>query len=213
MEFLSDCGMPIVPLGDIFKQPGSVAITFDDGFDNFLTGALPVLQKLRIPATVFAVSGYCGLRNDWPSQAPGIPILHLMDWASLRDLTGHGIEIGAHTIHHPRMTHLSADEIGREVSDCQREIEDRIGKPVRSFAYPYGDSNAQARQIVRQYFDVACGVRLDYLEAASDLFDLPRLDAYYLRDPFWFKRAVTPVGGMYVWTRRQLRSLRAALLG
>jgi len=212
MDFLSGCGMPVVPLGEIRNRPGSVAITFDDGFDNFLTGALPTLHRLRLPATVFAVSGYCGRRNDWPSQAPGIPILPLMDWAALRDVSRHGIEIGAHTIHHPRLTQLSHAEMGQEASGGQREIEDKIGKPVRSFAYPYGDSNAQLRQIARQYFDSACGVRLDYLEASSDLFDLPRLDAYYLRDPFWFERAATPAGARYVWARRQLRGIRAALL-
>ena len=213
MEFLSGCGMPVVPLGEIRNRPGSVAITFDDGFDNFLTGALPVLHRLRLPATVFAISGYCGGRNDWPTQTPGIPILPLMDWAALREVSRQGVEIGAHTIHHPRMTHLSAEEMEREVSGCQREIEDKIGKPVRSFAYPYGDSNAQARQIASRHFDLACGVRLRYLEAAaSDLFDLPRLDAYYLRDPFRFENLATPVGWGYIWARRQLRRIRAALL-
>jgi peptidoglycan/xylan/chitin deacetylase (PgdA/CDA1 family) len=213
MEFLSEYGAPVVPLREIFKQPGSVAITFDDGFDNFLTGALPVLHRLQLPATVFAVSGYCGRRNDWPSQAPGIPILQLMNWSALREISRHGIEIGAHTIHHPRMTDLSSDEMEQEVNGCQSEIEDRIGKPVRSFAYPYGDSNAQARQVARQHFDVACGVRLDYAKAGNDMLDLPRLDAYYFQDPFWFKRMVTPVGGIYVWARRQLRGLRTAMLG
>ena len=212
MEFLSGCGMPVVPLGGIRNRPGAVAITFDDGFDNFLTGALPALQKFRLPATVFAVSGYCGRRNDWPTQAPGIPILPLMDWAALRELSRQGIEIGAHTIHHPRLTHLSAGEMEREVSGCQKEIEDRIGKPVRSFAYPYGDSNAETRQIASRHFDAACGVRLGYLESASGPFDLPRLDAYYLREPFWFERLGTPAGWTYIWARRQLRWVRAALL-
>src|SRR6202043_11676 len=69
MDFLAASGIPVVPLNEVMKRPGSVAITFDDGFRNFADHAVPVLERHRLPATVFVVSRYCGLTNDWPSQS------------------------------------------------------------------------------------------------------------------------------------------------
>src|SRR5215813_12064633 len=67
MEALAASSVKVVALPQIRKHPDAVAITFDDGFGNFTEHALPVLERLRLPATVFVISGYCGGRNNWPS--------------------------------------------------------------------------------------------------------------------------------------------------
>src|SRR5262245_6746784 len=82
MESLAERQIPVVPLEQIGEAPGAVAITFDDGFRNFLECGLPALLQYRFPATVFVVSGFCGQSNSWP-QFCAVPQLPLMSWSDL----------------------------------------------------------------------------------------------------------------------------------
>jgi peptidoglycan/xylan/chitin deacetylase (PgdA/CDA1 family) len=213
VESLARSGRPVVPLAEIQRRPGAVAITFDDGFRSFYEHAFPCLREFRLPSTVFVVSGYCGRRNDWPSQPAGIPSFELMGWGELKEIARHGVELGVHTVNHPRMTDIAAEEVDREILGCREDLAQRIGRPVGAFAYPYGLSNTRVREAVKRHFALACGVELDYVEATSDPADLPRLDCYYLRQPFWFDRLTTPLGAVYVSARRRLRRLRRTLKG
>lgn len=209
MEYLAAAAIPVVPLREVTSRAGAVAITFDDGFANFAEQALPVLSRLGFPATVFAVPGYCGRRNDWPTQSPGIPLLPILSWEGLGEVARAGVEIGAHTMDHPRLTELEPGEAERQMRSSQAILEDRLGKPVRHFAYPYGDVDAGVRRMAGRYFDTACSVELDYIRRGADALSLPRLDAYYLQSPFWFERAGRAEGAGYIWLRRQLRAWRA----
>ena len=118
MEFLASSSVPVVTLDEALRHPNAVAITFDDGFRNLLDHAVPVLDRLRLPATFFVISGYCGGTNNWPSQPSGVPGLPLMDWGELASLPP-WISIGAHTVTHPHLTALSDAECERELSACR----------------------------------------------------------------------------------------------
>jgi len=136
IESLAGSGIPLVPVDRVASCPGSVALTFDDGYRNLAEHAFPVLERFRVPATVFVVSRYCGLVNRWPSQPPGaVPEMPLLSWEQLA-AAPHGIEIGAHTATHPRLPALSADECDREMYECREEIQQRLARPVRWLAYP-----------------------------------------------------------------------------
>src|SRR6266568_4934854 len=148
MEWLAGSGIRVAPLAELRNDSESIALTFDDGFRNFLQHGLPILEKYRLPATVFVVTGYCGRNNRWPGQNAGIPELELMSWAELRDVAALGIELGAHTVNHPNLTGIPELQVAGELYDCKAAIEDQTGKPVRSFAYPYGASNPAVRQRV-----------------------------------------------------------------
>jgi len=210
MVFLAGAHIPVVPLPDVRSTPGSVAITFDDGFRNFFEHAFPVLRQYRFPATVFVVSGYCGRRNDWPTQpkSSGIPSAELMSWSEVEEISRSGIDIGSHTATHPRMGALAPAEIEAELSTSRDAIEQRTGKPVRTLAYPYGASTPLVRAAVRHYFPWACGTRLAYLAEDSDNADLPRIDAYYLQNQFWFEGLQSLRGSAYLGFRALLRGLR-----
>ena len=173
----------------------------------------PFLQRFRFPATVFVVSGYCGGQNNWPSQPKnnGIPAAELLRWSEVEELARAGIEIGAHTVTHPRMSLLSPKETEEELLRSRAAIEDRIGRPVRSFAYPYGESTPAVRAAVGRHFDRACGTRLAYLSSASDPVDLPRIDMYYLQNRFWFQGLRSVRGSAYLGARGLVRGLRQAL--
>jgi len=219
MAFLAAAAIPVVPLDQVLTTPGSVAITFDDGFANLIDHAIPVLAEHNFPATIFLVSSYCGGQNNWPGQSyDKASVLPLMSWDQAAALPP-AITLGAHTVNHPDLTHLAPDDCERELRECQGQIKQRLGRPARWLAYPYGASNTQVQQIASRYFELAVGTTLSFLPAHPNQparpnpMDLPRLDTYYLRDSFSpaslpFDRLFTPVGTAYIGLRNFLRQLR-----
>jgi len=210
MEWLATEGVPVVPLDRIRDTPGAIAITFDDGFRNFFHEALPVLVEHRFPATVFIVGEFCGGCNDWPSQPSEhhIPKLELMSWQEVEQSAKAGAGIGCHTATHPFLSSLSPVALDNELHRSQSQIEQRIGRAVDTFAYPYGDAPPHVRKAAGRYFRLAVSTTLDFLKPGSDALNLPRLDAYYLRSRLWFRGLYTGYGTAYMSLRRGLRGVR-----
>src|SRR5215831_1995236 len=181
MEALAESSVKIVGLGELRSAEGpAVALTFDDGFQNFADVAAPVLARHGFPATVFLVTNYCGGRNDWPTQWPGVPRLPLMDWPTISELSRAGVEFGAHTATHPDLARVEEAVAREEILSSKRRLEDATGKTAASFAYPYGSTPAAARRIVEEYFRVGCSTRLGWVTESSRPEALERLDVYYL---------------------------------
>ena len=88
VRFFGSGRVNVVPLAELASVPDekdAVALTFDDGFLNFTSSAMPVLAHLGFPATVFVVSGAVGTSNSWGGhEANGIPMLPLMSWTDLQ---------------------------------------------------------------------------------------------------------------------------------
>jgi peptidoglycan/xylan/chitin deacetylase (PgdA/CDA1 family) len=214
IERFVELRIPVVPLRDAGRAPGSLALTFDDGYDNFLEFGYPVLAKYGLPATLFPISGYCGLRAGWlwsrssARRPPG-----LMGLSALRALSGSGIEIGAHTVHHPDLTALPEERAEREIRESRFSLEDGLGRAVEAFAYPYGACTPAVKRLVKRHFRLACGTSLAYLTGKCDPFYLPRLDAYYLRRRLWYSRLMKLDGRAYMACRRLLREARGGARG
>lgn len=212
MEVLVERGVPVVPLPEIRRSPGAVALTFDDAYRNFAKHALPVLTRHRLPATVFVVTGRVGAFNDWSQKGyAGIPRLELMDWAELAEVAAAGVELGGHSVTHPDLAAVPPERAREELRRCREEIAERIGRPPRSLAYPYGSSSPDVRRVTAEFYEVACGTELRYVRPDDDPFDLPRLDVYYLQDLARFERAVTGRAAAWLAFRRALRRLRRIL--
>jgi peptidoglycan/xylan/chitin deacetylase (PgdA/CDA1 family) len=212
IEGLLERGTPIVSLAQALDRPGSVALTFDDGFENLVEHAIPVLEEYKLPATVFVVTGYCGRLNTWPSQPKsGIPALRLMSWSLLRQLPQR-IELGAHTVNHVDLAKLPQDHVARELKESRVALEDGVGRPVRCFAYPYGASTPAVRENARREFSLACGTSLKFLRQNADPINLPRIDAYYLRRWLGAAQLLAPTGAVYIRGRNLLRTARARMM-
>jgi peptidoglycan/xylan/chitin deacetylase (PgdA/CDA1 family) len=213
MACLAEAGVPVVSLDRVRETPGAVALTFDDAFRNFFEHAAPVLQRHSFPATVFPVSSFCGGRNDWPSQPKntGVPVLELMRWDELRQVARAGISVGCHTATHPPLSSLSNEKLEEELRSSRSAIEDQVGVPVDTFAYPYGDSDPRVQQAASRHFRLACGTKLGFLSPSSGVLDLPRLDIYYIQRRFWFRGFAKPYGRAYLTARGLARSLRHRL--
>lgn len=160
--------------GDAPLHEASVVLTFDDGFQDFADHAWPVLKKHAFPATVFAVSGRVGKRAEWLT-GPSVGNDRLMTAATLRSLAADGLDVGAHTATHPRLSALAPAQRDVEIGDARHRLEDTLGRPVRHFAYPYGDYDADARErVAAAGFVSGLTCIRDRAERAANLYEIPR---------------------------------------
>jgi peptidoglycan/xylan/chitin deacetylase (PgdA/CDA1 family) len=139
MKFLSENGYTTIVMStavDTLKQnagdPGKkVVVTFDDGFEDFLTRAFPVMQRYGFTATVFLPTAFIG---DMPIKFKGTSCL---TWSQVKELHAAGVLFGSHTVNHPQLASVGPGELERELCQSKKEIEDKLGSAVPSFAYPY----------------------------------------------------------------------------
>jgi peptidoglycan/xylan/chitin deacetylase (PgdA/CDA1 family) len=108
-----------------------VVITFDDGYHDFYRHAFPVLSQYGFSATVFLPTAYIG---ENPVSFKGRDCL---TWAEVRELNRHGIRFGSHTVTHPQLRDLSPAAVKNEIFGSKKTIEEKLGREVDSFAYPY----------------------------------------------------------------------------
>lgn len=198
--------------GRAVLPPKPVVLTFDDAYVNFYEHALPALREAGFSATVFAIAGLVGKTNDWPGQGPSIPRLPLLDWPALREIATSGFEIGSHAFTHSRLERAPADRLEHEIVGSRRALEDGIGAPVATFAYPFGTHHPASVAIVRAHYRAACTTRMATARASYDRHLLPRIDVYYLREPRRFARFGTPLGRAYLGARALGRAARALLV-
>lgn len=216
MEWLKN-NANVVPLGKIVEALENrrtlpahcVALTFDDGYLDFLLNAYPVLRRLQLPATVFLSTDHCGSTNAWSRQSSGLKQRPLMPWEKIRELAGEGIEFGSHGASHVALDHVGHEVLDREINGSKKEITDRLGRAPDFFCYPYGIWNAAVRDAVRSHYCAACSTGAGLVESDSDPYALPRVDAHYVRNPAWFHRMFAPSFGAYVALRRWIRRLRS----
>ena len=212
MQSLAQSGKRVVKLDQVphlldVGEP-AVAITFDDGFRNFLDHAAPVLAQYNFPATVFLVTAHCGLDNRWPTQPTDVARQALLNWDEVKSLHAAGIQFGAHSQSHPILTQLPPDAAEAEMVGSKRAVEAALGGPVETFAYPYGACDTHTRALARRHFRVACGVQLGYATRNSDRLELERLDMYYWRNQPDLRDLFSLRTRAYVGVRAKLRAVR-----
>ena len=141
-----------------------VALTFDDGFEDFYTHAFPVLRRHAFGATMYVATGFITDRalrttdhgprttgqgprtkdqgrgtRDHERRAAASAFVgrDFLSWDQVRELHHKGIEFGSHTVNHPRLLDLSWESIAFELRSSHLELQSRLGSPVTAFAYPY----------------------------------------------------------------------------
>jgi len=161
-------------------NPGrSIALTFDDGFVNVFRHGLEPLARYGFRAVIFLVADLIGRGNDWEVLEGEAP-QPLMDDAQIKEWLAAGHEIGSHTLTHPFLTRLSPDQAREEVSASKKRLEDRFGRPIRQFCYPYGDWNQAVRDLVMEAgYETACTTEFGVNTRTTPPFELKRVLARY----------------------------------
>ncbi|MBI2802095.1 MAG: polysaccharide deacetylase family protein [Gammaproteobacteria bacterium] len=160
------------------KKTGRVAvITLDDGYEDNIFHALPVLKRYHFSATCYLVSHYMGRHNKWDEHIAHSARKPLMNWRQASEWLSNGMEVGAHSRTHPRLTNCSDVELKNEIAGCRKELEDGLGTAIPQFCYPYGDWDQRVADAVEQAgFHAAAAYKHGRVKADSHLFALPRLN-------------------------------------
>ncbi len=162
-----------------------VALSFDDGYTNFYSEALPLLKKYNFAATVYVVPELIGKTNEWDLSA-GISENSLMSKRELIFCDHSGIEIGCHTWSHKSLIEKDTD-FERELVYAKDRIESLSNKTCESFCYPYGHYNQKTVEQVRAAgFSNATTMLRGRATAADDSFELPRIPVTWHTLPHLF---------------------------
>jgi peptidoglycan/xylan/chitin deacetylase (PgdA/CDA1 family) len=158
--------------GDIGKLPDRpIVLTFDDGYGDFHSRAMPALDHHGYTATLFVTTGWVQ-DADMRLAAAG----RMLNRTQLAEVADAGVEIGAHTRRHPQLDQLPRELVREELHSSRQWLESELGLPVPGLAYPYGYSSAKVRAVAREAgYGYACGVGNRMASPASDSVELPRL--------------------------------------
>ncbi|WP_084955812.1 polysaccharide deacetylase family protein [Thermoactinospora rubra] len=145
-----------------------VGLTFDDGYADFVTQAVPIMRRHGFTATVFVVAGKIGGVNDWDPDGPRKPLMTAED---LRWAVAEGMEVGSHTVTHAVLASADPYDVERELKTSRVLLEEIVQRQVEGLAYPYGAIDENAVDAARAAgYSYACAIK----PPAADQHTLPR---------------------------------------
>ncbi|MGD9722716.1 MAG: polysaccharide deacetylase family protein [Pirellulales bacterium] len=185
------CGFEPWPLAKLIRHrhlgraipANAFVVTFDDGYENNYTAALPVLKELRVPATIFLATAYLDSHEPFPFDdwsATGTSRVPARSWhplstAQCHELLASGIiELAAHTHRHERFVGR-CDDFARDLDECLETLATRFGIRQPAFAFPYGASSPELNAAARQA-GVRCilSTKLERVQPEQDEFQWGR---------------------------------------
>lgn len=190
--------------GEVALDPRAVVITFDDGYEDNLTWAAPLLRRYGFQAILFVTTDRFGKDSavaGWGSDAPGCG--RFLTWDQLAQWLAAGMYVGSHTHTHRLSTELADDELFDEFARSRRILEAGCGTTVRLLAYPDGDFDARAESAAARAgyeasFTTVPGINTGATPrhalrrtevSASDTFFVFRMKLRGTLDWLWFKEA------------------------
>lgn len=116
--------------------PRPFLLTLDDGnLDNY-TNAFPIMQKYGFSGVLYLVGNYIGTDG-------------YMNVEQVLEMYNAGWEVGSHSLNHYDLTKIGADTARAEVIKSREVLEETLGVPVLTFAYPFGASDKTAMDYVK----------------------------------------------------------------
>jgi peptidoglycan/xylan/chitin deacetylase (PgdA/CDA1 family) len=166
--------------------PDPVVITFDDGTADFAEHAMPVLERHRVPATLYVATSF--VEDQQPFPADGTPL----SWSALRDaLTTGLVTVGSHTHTHALLDRAAPELVDDELTRSVELIGERLGVTAEHFAYPKANAGSPAAERA---------VRARFRSAA---LAGTRPNPYGRTDPYRLARSPIQVADAMEWFRRK----------
>lgn len=161
-------------------------LSFDDGFRNNVTNALPVLRRHAVPAIFFVPTALVGAgwdraRDYCLNVTHYRAVIEMMTWDDVRAVLDAGYEVGSHTRTHARFSAISTERrhLEDEIAGSKHDLESRLGCRCRFISWPYGrvtDADASSVDFTREAGYDACfgAFRGSVRPGATDPYRIPR---------------------------------------
>lgn len=182
LNYLKDHNFKVIALNDLLSalQKGetlpdkTVAITFDDGYNNNYNNAAPILEQFGYPYTIFVSPTLIDKGESY-----------LMSWDKLRELSKKGAIISNHSAEHSYLHAKLKNEtdeqwqarITKDILNSQKRIKEEIGQDYKYLAYPYGEFNNELQALVTKLGFIGIGQHSGAINKHSDFSRLPRFPA------------------------------------
>ncbi len=180
MQYLNWRGYKAIPLEEFVSRirinralpKKTFAITFDDGYQNNYTNALPVLKKYKYPATIFIVVDEIGRKVQHDRTYPE----ERLTKKEIKDMAKY-MNFGSHTMTHGNLAIEKISQAKHEIADSKTAIEQITGKKVRLFCYPMGRFNPGVKDLLKENgYTGACSTYSGLINRQTDPYELPRIE-------------------------------------
>jgi len=171
---------------------GAFVLTFDDGFRDVREHALPVLERLHWPSTVFLVSELIGTDDAWTRTSnPDGRTYPLLNAGEILDMQRRGVSFHSHSCTHASLPGLDDAELERELVDSRAALQRLLGRPVDYLAYPYGHLDDRVVMAARRAgYRAALSTQPGFNRRDVDRFRIRRIDVYGTDTPAMLMRKV-----------------------
>jgi peptidoglycan/xylan/chitin deacetylase (PgdA/CDA1 family) len=167
-------------------------ITFDDGFRGVYDYALPILEELKWPFTVFLVSDLIGAHDEWTrSSNPSGNIFPLLNLEDIKNMQQRGVCFQSHTRTHPSLPGLDDDNLADQLSGSRESLTQLLGHEVEYIAYPFGHVDERVKAATQ-----AAGYRAGFSTQPGfnrvdiDPFRIRRIDVFGTDTPARLMRKI-----------------------
>ena len=188
MAALRDAGYQAVTIealvawleGGAALPEGAFLLTFDDGFQGVGEHALPVLERLGWPFTVFLVSDLIGGQDVWTRTSnPDGSTYPLLDVDEIRDMQGRGCTFHSHTRSHASLPKLDDAALADQLAGSRQALAQLLGQEVSYIAYPFGHVDDRVVAATRAAgYRAAFATQPGFNRRDVDRFRIRRLDVY-----------------------------------
>jgi len=159
---ISDIGEALAGRRILPAKP--LALTFDDGYEDFYTTVVPLLRQYGLKGTAYIIVDAV----DKPGYLTKKQLAELAQ--------NPNIEIASHSINHANLKEITDSQAKIEIKDSKKQLEKIIGRPVKDFAYPFGAFLAQDKKFCREAGYLTCASTLSGVEQTyAERFSLYRI--------------------------------------
>lgn len=188
MHTLANGGYRAVTIDDLVRwleggpplPDRAIVITFDDGFRGVREHALPVLEAMGWPFTVFLVSDLIGQSDVWTKHSNPDGLTHpLLDAEEIRDMQRRGVTFHSHTRSHPSLPTLDDATLMDELAGSRAALAELLGHEVSYLAYPYGHLDERVEAAARAAgYRAAFSTQPGFNRQNVNRFRIRRIDVY-----------------------------------